>query len=85
MPMRSGSGWTGIPWHHCDCHQWQWPTSQLRRQDGLLVCPLGYDNPQRTRTVDYRQVVIQQRLGDPSAEPELADILKQTQDNTDDM
>jgi len=85
MPNPSGSGWTGVPWHHCDCHQWPWPTSQLTRQDGLIVCKYGRDNPQRTRTVDQRQVLIQQRLSDPTAEPELADILKQTQDNNDDF
>jgi hypothetical protein len=51
----------------------------------LIVCKYGRDNPQRTRTVDQRQVLIQQRLSDPTAEPELADILKQTQDNNDDF
>ena len=76
MPMQSGSGWTGIPWHCCDCHQMQWPTSQLRRQDGLLVCPLGYDNPQRTRTHDRRQDAIRQVLSDGIPEPEIAGILQ---------
>lgn len=86
MPNPSGSGWTGIPWHHCDCHQFPYPVSQLTRQDGLLVCPLGLDNPQRTRTVDRRNdTIIPQRLADPVEEPELADILKQTQDNTDEF
>ena len=85
MPMQSGTGWVGVPWHCCDCHQMQWPTSQLTRQDGLIVCPLGRDNPQRTRTVDHRQIIIQQRLSDPVAEPELAEILKQSQDNTDEF
>jgi hypothetical protein len=85
MPMQSGSGWTGIPWHCCDCHQMQWPVSQLRKQDGLLVCPLGFDNPQRTRIVDQRQVTIKQRLSDPSEEPQLAEILRTTDDNNDDM
>jgi hypothetical protein len=85
MPMQSGSGWTGIPWHHCDCHQKQWPVSMLKRQDGLIVCPDGLDNSQRTRTVDRRQVIIRQRLSDPTEEPQLADILKRTEDNTDDM
>jgi hypothetical protein len=85
MPMQSGSGWTGIPWHCCDCHQKQYPVSMLKRQDGLLVCPEGFDNPQRTRSIDQRQVTIQQRLSDPSEEPELADILKTTDDSNDDM
>lgn len=85
MPNPSGSGWQGIPWHHCDCHQWPYPVSQLTRQDGLIICPLGRDNPQRTRTVDQRQVLIQQALSDPTQEPEIAEILKTTQDNTDDM
>lgn len=85
MPMQSGSGWTGIPWHFCDCHQKQYPVSQLRRQDGLIVCDTGFDNPQRTRTVDQRQVQIKQRLSDPTQEPELAEILKSTDDNNDDM
>jgi len=82
MPMQSHSGWTGIPWHYCDCHQKPYPVSQLRRQDGLIVCPTGFDNPQRTRTVDERQSIIAGRLADPAPEPELADILQQTQDNT---
>lgn len=85
MPRQSGSGWTGIPWHFCDCHQWQWPVSQLKRQDGLIVCPYGFDNPQRTRTIDKRQVTIQQRLRDPTEEPQLAEILRSTDDNTDDL
>jgi len=85
MPKQSGSGWTGIPWHCCDCHQMQWPVSQLTRQDGLIVCPLGRDNSQRTRTVDQRQVTIKQRLSDPAQEPEVAEILKQTEDNTDEF
>lgn len=85
MPMQSGTGWTGIPWHHCDCHQKQYPVSQLTRQDGLIVCPTGLDNPQRTRTVDQRQIIIQQRLNDPTQEPEIADILKRSEDNTDDF
>lgn len=82
MPMRSHSGWTGIPWHHCDCHQKQYPVSQLSRQDGLIVCPVGRDNPQRTRAVDARPAQIAERLSNPGDEPELADILKETQDNT---
>jgi len=85
MPNPSGSGWTGVPWVVCDCHQMPWPSSRLRHQDGLIVCPLGYDNPQRTRTVDHRQIIIQQRLSDPVAEPELAEILKTNQDNTDEF
>lgn len=85
MPMQSGSGWTGIPWAFCQCHQKQYPTSMLRRQDGMIVCPTGFDNPQRTRTVDQRQIQIKQRLSDPTQEPELAEILKQPDDNTDDM
>lgn len=82
MPMQSHSGWTGIPWHACDCHQKQYPVSQLRRQDGLIVCQVGFDNPQRSRAVDRRQSQISARLSDPSTEPEIAEILKQTQDNT---
>jgi hypothetical protein len=85
MPMQSGSGWTGVPWVFCDCHQMQWPASKLQRQDGLIICPLGLDNPQRTRTVDRRQTIIQQRLSDPVEEPALAEILKRTEDNTDDF
>ncbi len=81
MPNPSGSGWTGIPWLHCDCHQWPWPSSQLVRQDGLIICPYGFDNPQRTRTVDQRQYIIQQVLADPVQEPELAGILTETEDN----
>ena len=82
MPRMSGSGWTGIPWVFCSCHQWQWPSSLLTRQDGLIVCPLGRDNPQRTRTVDRRQDTIKQVLSDGVKEPELAAILRQMQDNT---
>lgn len=85
MPRQSGSGWTGTPWHCCDCHQKQYPVSQLRRQDGLIVCQAGFDNPQRTRTVDRRQTVISQVLASGTPEPQLAEILKQTDDNTDDM
>lgn len=85
MPMQSHSGWTGIPWHACDCHQKQYHVSQLRRQDGYIVCPIGWDNPQRTRTVDQRQQVIANVLSEPQEEPQLAEILKQTQDNTGDF
>lgn len=85
MPMQSGSGWTGTSWHFCDCHQKQYPVSQLTRQDGLIVCPTGLDNSQRTRTVDRRQTVIQQVLSSGVQEPELADILKRSEDNTDDF
>ena len=79
MPRMGGTGWTGVPWHLCDCHGIQWPTSQLSRQDGLLVCPRGRDNPQRTRTVDRRQQIIAQRLASVTEEPALAPILKTTQ------
>lgn len=82
MPMQSHSGWTGTPWHACDCHQKQYPVSQLRRQDGLIVCQAGFDNPQRTRTVDRRQETIAARLSEPGEEPQLAEILKTTEDNT---
>jgi hypothetical protein len=82
MPSQSGSGWRGIPWHHCDCHQKAYPVSQLRRQDGLIVCPTGFDNPQRTRTVDQRQQIIKQVLSQDLPEPKLADILTETEDNT---
>lgn len=85
MPMQSGTGWTGIPWHYCDCHQKQYPVSQLTRQDGLIVCPSGLDNPQRTRTVDRRDTIIRQVLSDGVQEPELADILKTSEDSTDDF
>lgn len=81
MPMQSGSGMQGA-WYHCDCHQWQWPERMLSRQDGLIVCPLGRDNPQRTRTVDRRQAVIQQVLSDGKTEPSVADILLNTDDGT---
>lgn len=80
MPRMSHSGWFSGPWHHCDCHQIQWPVSQLRRQDGLLVCPRGWDNPQRTRTVDRRQTQIAQVLSE-GIDADLADILKDTQSN----
>lgn len=83
MPRMSGSGWTGTPWVFCQCHQWQWPASQLSRQDGLIVCPLGVDNPQRTRIVDARQKRIQQVLSNTEQEPRLADILQRVEDNTD--
>jgi len=82
MPMQSGSGWRGIPWHFCDCHQKQYPVDQLSRQDGLIVCPVGRDNPQRTRTVDQRQLIIQQVLANDLPEPKLADILTQMDDNS---
>lgn len=85
MPRMSGSGWTGIPWVFCDCHQWQWPSSQLTRQDGLIVCPLGVDNPQRTRVVDRRQNIIRLVLANDIREPELAPILTQTEDNTNEL
>lgn len=84
MPRMSGSGWTGIPWVFCNCHQWSWPSNLLIRQDGLIICPLGRDNPQRTRTVDARQKTIKAVLSDGVREPELASILTDTQDNTDD-
>jgi hypothetical protein len=41
------------------------------------------DNPQRTLTVDLRQTIIAQVLGDGQEEPTLADILKTPQDTTD--
>lgn len=80
MPMQSGSGHSGIPWHHCDCHQKQYPVSQLKRQDGLIVCPTGFDNPQRTRTVDARPQMIQQVLSSDTPEPKIADILTEPED-----
>jgi hypothetical protein len=83
MPQMSGSGWTGVPWVFCQCHQWQWPASQLSRQDGLIVCPLGVDNSQRTRTVDLRQSTIRNVLGSSEQEPRLAEILTRNEDNTD--
>lgn len=82
MPRMSGSGWSGIPWVMCSCHQWQWPSNLLQRQDGLIVCPLGRDNPNRTRTVDRRQQIIKGVLSDGVREPELAPILVNSQDNT---
>ena len=85
MPKQSHSGWIGIPWHYCDCHQKPYPVSQLRRQDGLIVCQTGFDNPQRTRTVDGRQKEADGRLANGAEEPQLADILKQTEDNTDEF
>jgi hypothetical protein len=45
---------------------------------------LGFDNPQRTRTVDRRDFVIQQVLSNDTEEPKLANILTQTEDNDDD-
>jgi hypothetical protein len=85
MPMQSGTGWTGIPWAFCDCHQKQYPVSQLKRQDGLIVCPTGLDNAQRTRSVDRRQAIIKQRLSDPVQEPALAEILQRSEDNSNDF
>lgn len=78
MPRMSHTGWSGIPWAFCHCHQKQWPTSMLRRQDGLLKCPMGYDNPSRTLTVDRRQQQIAERLASFEEEPALAPILKDT-------
>lgn len=83
MPMMSGSGWFSGPWVFCQCHQWQWPAPLLSRQDGLIVCPLGVDNPQRTRTVDRRQTIINQVLSSTEQEPKLAAILTRNEDNTD--
>lgn len=83
MPRMSGSGWFSGPWVFCHCHQWQWPASFLTRQDGLIVCPLGVDNPQRTRTVDARQKTIREVLSNGQQEPGFAAILTRTEDNTD--
>lgn len=83
MPQMSGSGWFNGPWVFCQCHQWQWPVSFLTRQDGLIVCPLGVDNPQRSRIVDRRQNTIKQVLSSGEQEPRLADILTRNEDNTD--
>lgn len=85
MPMQSGSGWTGIPWLFCSCHQKQWPVTKLRRQDGLIVCPYGYDNPQRTRTVDGRQRISKDVLASSQREPEIASILLNNEDSSDDI
>jgi len=85
MPMQSGSGWHGDSWLYCDCHQKPYPSSMLRRQDGLIVCPTGFDNPQRTRTVDQRQTIIQQVLANDLPEPKLAPILTDTEDNSQDV
>jgi hypothetical protein len=82
MPKQSHSGWTGDPFHNCDCHQKTYHVSQLRRQDGLIVCPDGFDNPQRTRTVDRRQSIITARLSNGEGEPQLAEILERSDDNT---
>lgn len=83
MPRMSHSGWFSGPWAFCHCHQRQYPVSMLRRQDGLLVCPSGFDNPQRTRTVDRRQQQIAAVLGDGQDEGGVAEILKNPQ--SDDM
>lgn len=82
MPMQSHTGWSGVPWHFCDCHQKQYPVSQLTRQDGMIKCPTGVDNPQRTLTVDRRQFLIQLVLSEPGQEPAIADILTSSTDNT---
>lgn len=51
----------------------------------MIVCPTGFDNPQRTRTVDRRQTIIQQVLANDLPEPKLASILTETEDNTDEF
>lgn len=83
MPNQSHSGWNGVPWHNCDCHQKPYPVSQLTRQDGLIVCPTGFDNPQRSRGNDQRPSIISQKLADPNPEPGIAEILTRTDDTTD--
>ena len=79
MPMQSHSGIHGVPWHRCDRCGFQYPVSQLVRQEGLIVCTIKcFDNPIATIGYDGRTSIIAQRLESNNEEPALADILKNT-------
>lgn len=85
MPNQAHSGIHGDPWHRCDICDWDYHTSQLRRQPGLnrgiLVCPKCWDNP----TTFYRDYKIQEVLSySADEEMQVADILKQPVNSEDD-
>jgi recombinational DNA repair protein (RecF pathway) len=85
MPMQSHSGIHGIPWHRCDRCGFDYPVSQLSRQDGLILCHKCHDNPIATIGNDGRHAIIAQRLQSDVEEPALAEILKNTDFNPDDF
>lgn len=76
MPNQAHSGIHGIPWHRCDRCGCEFPTSQLRRQRGLILCSSHgcTDDP----LIWQRPRLIQDTLAQ-SADQEMAvaEILKQ--------
>lgn len=77
MPNQAHSGWQGVPWHRCDRCGLEFPVAKLRRQEGLILDERCIDNEQ----VRLRPAIIKARISEPQAEPELAEILKNTDDN----
>ena len=73
MPNQAHSGWQGTPWHICDRCGRDWPTSQLRWQRGVLVCPDDYDNP----LVWEREGIMQAVIDNSPHEMDIADVLRE--------
>jgi hypothetical protein len=71
MPMQSGSGLHGVPWHTCDRCGYKYPVSQLTRQNGLIVCTVKCVDQ-----IDDRDSVIRSVLADSPNEMDVAEILK---------
>ena len=85
MPNQSHSGWTGVPWHRCDRCGYDYPVDRLRRQSGLILCVDKCIDTFNTISVDRRPAMIAAVLSTPGEEPELADILKNTDSDIPDL
>lgn len=78
MPSQNHSGLHGIPWYRCDRCGYDYPTSKLVRQRGLILCiEKCWDNPQAWE----RDAIIQEQLVNPEQEMDLAEILKDNQND----
>lgn len=85
MPMMSHSAVIGDPWHRCDRCGNQVRTSQLRRQDGVLVCTqFGCYDSDTVRARDNRIALVEDML-DLTDEAELAPILQEPNLDEDDV
>lgn len=72
MPNQSHSGMLGIPWFRCQMCGKDFRTSELRWQNGLLVCMTDWDNP----IAWNRPILIQEVLQESPQEMEVAEVLK---------
>ena len=72
MPELAHSGLTGNPWHRCDRCGVEFRVSQLRWQNGLLICQDDYDDPLAWE----RAQIITDVLTDSPNEMQVAEVLK---------